>query len=138
MICHYFARLICTAEVNNLFRLRNYFANGFWAEIRMLRFIRFTLLVKTKKVISMNYGSSTGSWKSWRWVIFDLILSMRDIYISSNLNPLTKFIRSSRSTEFEDILPWNISQMITKTITISTRIVISNVVNMIESEWKLR
>ena len=37
---------------------------------------------------------------------------MRDIYINPNLNPLTKFISSSRSTEFKDILPWNISQMI--------------------------
>ena len=76
-----------------------------------------------KKGISMNYGSSTSCWKPWRWVRFDLILMMRDIYINSNLNPLTKFTSSNRSTEFKDILPWNISQMITKTIPISTRIV---------------
>ena len=56
---------------------------------------------------------------------FDLILTMRDIYINSNLNLLTKLTSSSRSTEFKDILQWNISQMITKTIPISTRIVIS-------------
>ena len=31
---------------------------------------------------------------------FDLILMMRDIYINSNLNPLTNFTSSSRSTEF--------------------------------------
>ena len=73
----------------------------------------------------MNYGSSTSSWKPWRSVRLDLILSMRDIYINSNLNPLTKFTSSSRSTKFKDILPWNISQMIMKTIPISTRIVIS-------------
>ena len=42
-----------------------------------------------------------------------------------NLNPLTKFTSSSRSTEFKDILPWNISEMITNTILINTRIVIS-------------
>ena len=42
-----------------------------------------------KKVISMNYGTSTSSWKPWRWVRFDLILTMRDIYINSNLNPLS-------------------------------------------------
>ena len=36
-----------------------------------------------------------------------------NIYTSSNLEPLTKFTSSSsRSTEFEDILPWSISQMI--------------------------
>ena len=76
-----------------------------------------------KKVISMNYGSSTSSWKPWRWVKLDLIFTMRDIYINSNLNTLTKFTSSSRSTEFNDILPRKISEMITKTIPISTRIV---------------
>ena len=55
----------------------------------------------------------------------DLIFSVRDIYINFNLNPLTKFPSSSRSTKFNDILPWNISQMITKTIAISKRIAIS-------------
>ena len=48
----------------------------------------------------------------------------RDVYISSDLNPLTKFTSSSRSTEFKDV-PWNNSKMITKTIPVSTRIVIS-------------
>ena len=55
------------------------------------------------------------------------VSGIRDIYISSNLNPFTKFSSSSRSTKFKDILPWNISQMITKTISISTGIVISYV-----------
>ena len=55
----------------------------------------------------------------------DLILTMRDLYVYSNLKPLTKFTSSSRNTEFIDILPWNISQMITKTVTINIRIVIS-------------
>ena len=89
------------------------------------RFRRFIFLVQTKKVISMNYGSSRSSWKPWRWVRLDLILSIRDAHINSNLTPLKKFT-SSRSPEFKDILPWNISQMITKTIPISTRIVIRN------------
>ena len=75
----------------------------------------------------MNYGSSTSRWKPWRWMRLDLTFPMRDIYIISNLNPLTKFTSSRRSTEFKDILPWNISQMITKIIPISTRIVISYV-----------
>ena len=89
------------------------------------RFRSFILLVKTKKVISMNHGSCTSSWKPWRWVRLDLILTMRDRYINSNLNPLTKFT-SSRSTQFKDISPWNISQMIThKDVPVSTRIVIS-------------
>ena len=50
---------------------------------------------------------------------------MRDTYINSNLNLLTKFTSSSRCTEFIDILPCNISQLIMKTIPISTRIIIS-------------
>ena len=45
------------------------------------------------------------------------------IYINSNLNPFTEFTSSSRSTEFKDIFPWNISQMISKNVSISTRIV---------------
>ena len=73
----------------------------------------------------MNYGSSTSSGKPWRWVRFDLTLTMRDTYINFNLKQLTKFMSSSRSTGFKDILPWSISQMITKTIPISMRIVIS-------------
>ena len=59
--------------------------------------------------------------------MFDLTLMMNDIYINSNLNPLIKFT-SSRSTEFKDILPWNVSQMIKKTIPITTRIVIMHTV----------
>ena len=95
------------------------------SELRF-RFRRFIVLVQTKKVISLKYGSSTSSWKSWRWVRSDLMLSLRDIYINSNLKPRKQFPTSSRSTEFRDILPCNISQMITKTIPITTRIVISN------------
>ena len=90
------------------------------------RFRTFIVLVQTKKVISMNYGSSTSSWKPRRWVRLELSVSMRDIYINSNLNAVTKFTTSSRSSEFNDILWWNISQMITKTVPISTRILISN------------
>ena len=71
------------------------------------------------------------------------MFSMRDIYFNSNLNLLTKFTNSSRSTKFKDILPWNISQMIM--VPFSTRIVISlcdemghSVMNLMESQWKLR
>ena len=76
-------------------------------------------------MISMNYGSSISCWKLWGRVRFDLIFTMTDIYVNSNLGTLTKFTSSSRSTEFKDILPWKISQMITKTVPISTRIVTS-------------
>ena len=52
---------------------------------------------------------------------------MRDINVNSNLNALTKFTSSSWNTESKDILPWNISQMITRTVPITTRIVTSYV-----------
>ena len=39
------------------------------------------------------------------------------------MNSLTKFTSRSKSTRFKDILPWNISQVIPKTVPISTRIV---------------
>ena len=80
-----------------------------------------------KKMISINSGSSTSYWKPWRWARFDLILTIRDIYINSKLNLLTKLTSSSRSTEFEDVLPWKIFQMITKNIPISRGIAISYV-----------
>ena len=92
----------------------------------LLTINRFILLVKTRKVISMNYGSSRSSWKAWRWVKLDLIFCMRDRFINSNLNPLTKLNSSSRSTEFKDIPPWKISEIVTKTIPMSTKIVISS------------
>ena len=79
------------------------------------RFRRFILLVQTKIVICINYGSRRSSWKPWRWVRLDLTLMMWDIDINSNLNPLTIFT-SSRSTAFKYIITWNISQMISKTI----------------------
>ena len=85
----------------------------------------------------MNYGSSTSSWKPWRWMRLDLIFSMRDIYINSNLNPLIKFTSRSGSTDFKDILPWSISQMITKTVPIRTRIVISYAMKRGISLWIL-
>ena len=83
------------------------------------------MLVQTKNVTSMNYGSSTSSWKPWRWVRLDLTLVMRGIHVASNQNPLTKFTPCTWSTEIKDILPWNISQMIRKTVPNSKRIVIS-------------
>ena len=108
----------------------------------LFRFKRFTLLIQTKKVISMNYGISTSSRKHLRWVRIDLILTLRHIYINPNVNLLTKFTSSRRSTEFTDILPRNISQMKTKT-SFSRRIVICDktehsVVNLMETQWKLR
>ena len=54
----------------------------------------------------------------------DLVLSMQGIYINSNLDPLTKYTSSSRSTKLKGII-YNIAQMIMKVVAVSTRIVIS-------------
>ena len=89
-----------------------------------LRFRWFILLVQIKKVISMNFDISTSSWKVWRRVTFHSILQMR-IYWKKSL--LKKTTGSSRTTDFKDILLWNISQMITKTLQITKRIFISYV-----------
>ena len=82
------------------------------------RFRRFILLVQTKRVISVNYGRSTSSWKPWRQVRLHLIFTIRYIFISSNLHPLTKFTSSNRCTKL-----WYISQIIMKIIPISARAV---------------
>ena len=127
--------LFCFIRLCTFGSFKNPFAKITRLSELYFRIKRFILLVQTKNVISMNYGSSTFSWKPWRWVRFDLILLMRDIHINSSLNPLTKFMSSSRTTEFKDILPWNISQMITKTVPIGTRIVISNAMKQDISLW---
>ena len=75
------------------------------------RIRRFILFAQTKKVIFMNYGSSTSSWKLWRWVRLDLMLSIRDIYINSNLNPLTNSLAaeapSSKISSHGTSLKWS-------------------------------
>ena len=96
----------CFISIHKFGRFKNPFETITNLPGLYFRFRRFILLLQTKKVISMNYHSTTSSWKPWRWVRLELILALRDIFINSNLNPLTKFIRSSRSTEFKDILPW--------------------------------
>ena len=77
---------------------------------------------KSKKMICTSYNSSKSSWKPWSEAGWYLQWGTY-IYINSNLNPLTKFTSNSRSTEFKDILPWSIPQIITKTAPISMRIV---------------
>ena len=106
--------------VENLFPIINTLSELYF------RLRRFILLVQKNKVISMSYGSSTSTWKLKRKVRLELIFMMRDIYINSNQHQLSKFSSSSRSTNFIDVLPLNISQMITKTVKISMRIVVSS------------
>ena len=127
--------LFCVISICKFGSFRNPFAMVTSLSELYFRFRRFILLVQAKLVVSMAYGSSTNSWKPWRWVRLDLMLSMRDIYINSHLNPLTKFTSSSRSTEFKNILLRNISQTMTELVLISTRIVISNAVKWCIVFW---
>ena len=83
--------------------------------------LRFVLVVQAK-VISMTYDSSISSWKPRKLMRLDLISTISDIYIHLKLGPLAEFGINSRNTELKDILSWNISQMITKTVQITTRI----------------
>ena len=87
------------------------------------RFRRFILLVQTKKSDFYELWQQHKQLKNMEMTeacpdTFDIRFS------NSNLNPLTKFTGSSRSTEFTDSLSWNIPKMIMKTIPIITRIVI--------------
>ena len=72
-----------------------------------------------------------------------LLASLSELWDSS-LNPLTKFTSSSRSTQLNDIFPWNISQMIKKIIPLSMRIhklyneMGHSILSLMGSWWKLR
>ena len=113
--------LFCFSSICKFGSFKNPFATITSLSELYFRIRRFILLIQTKKAISMNYGSSTSSWKPWRCVRLDLIFSMRDIYINYNLNHSQNSLAEAEAL----IFPWNISQMITKTIPSSTRIVIS-------------
>ena len=104
--------LFCFIKICKFGSFKNPFAMIASLSELYFSFRKFILLVQIKKVISMNYGSCRSSWKPWRWVSLDLILTKRDIYINSNLNPLTKFTSSSRSNKFKDILRWISSDML--------------------------
>ena len=95
----------CFCSICKFGSLKNTFATITSQSELHFRFRRFILLVQTKKMISMNYGSSRNCWKPWTWVRFGLILTMRGIYINSCLNSLTIFASTSKSTEFKDNPP---------------------------------
>ena len=82
------------------------------------RFKKIILWVQKKNVISMGYSSSTSSWKSWRWMRLDLIFTIWD------MNSLTMH-KQQEKHQFKDIIPWKISQIITKNIPNGMRIAIS-------------
>ena len=57
----------CFITISKFGSFKNLFATITSLSELYFRFRRFILLVQTKKVISMNYGSSTRSWKPWTW-----------------------------------------------------------------------
>ena len=117
--------LFCLISISKFGSFKNYFARFTSLFGLSFRFRRLILLVQTIKMIYINYDSSTSIWKPWRCLRLDLILAMI-IYSSIPTKTHSKKVTSSnRSTEFEDILPWNISQMIPKIVPITTRMVIS-------------
>ena len=77
--------LFCLISVCKFGSLKNPFPTITSLSELYFRFRRFIFLVQTKKVISMNYGSSTSSWKQWRSVRLDLILSMRNQWCNLTL-----------------------------------------------------
>ena len=64
----------CVSSICKFGSFKNHFATITRLSELYFRFRRFILLIQTKKVISLNYGGSTGCWKPWRLVRFDLIL----------------------------------------------------------------
>ena len=74
-----------------------------------------------------NHGDDRGLVRYFRWGIYTSILTLT--YSQD------RFTNSSRSTEFKDILPWDIFEMITKIILSSTRIVLSNVMKLSIPLW---
>ena len=122
--------LFCFSSICKFDCLKNPYATITSLSQLYFRFRRFILLVQNK-VISINYGDGDR-------VKPDLIFTIRVIYINSNLNPLLKFTSSSKSTKFKDILPWNISQTIMKTIPMSTRTIISYAMKRAIPFWVCR
>ena len=100
----------------------------------LLACLNFTLDSENLFCRYRRKGNRTNSWKAWIRMRLDLIFKLRDIYINSNLDPFTIFT-SSRGTEFKVILPWKISQMIIKTVLISTRRVISYAMKQSTPFW---
>ena len=108
------------------------------------RFWWFILLVQTKKMISMSYDSSTSSLKPWKWLRLDLTLTMRDMYIDSNLDhsqnlpaeaeaPSLKIFSHRTSSNYHEDCP-NQHQNSHKLCDDTEHAV----VDLMESQWKLR
>ena len=79
-------RVLCFTRISKVDSFKNFLQ---W----LLACLNFCLVVRTKDMISVNYGSRTSSCKPWRWMRLNLLLKMRDVCINSNLEPFTSFTR---------------------------------------------
>ena len=100
------------------------------------RFRRFILLVQMKKVISMNYDSSTSCWKPWWWVRLDMIRRWGILLYTSILT----WIYSQNSLAAAEAPNLKIFSHGTS-LKWSHLILITSqhpVLSLMESQWKLR
>ena len=120
-------RLFCFNCICKLGTFKNTFAIITSLSELYFRFRRFILLVQTKELFSVNYGRSPSSWKPCRWVKLDLIDTMRDITHQFQSELHHKAHQQQQKHRIWRYPPMKHLSMITKTIPISTRIVISYV-----------
>ena len=97
--------LICSINIYKFDNLKNPFATITSMSDLYFRFRRFILLVQKKKEF-YNFLQH----KQLRWVRLDLIITMRDIYISSNMNPLLKFTNSTRIISTRIVISYGMKQ----------------------------
>ena len=125
----------CFCSICKFGSLKNTFATITSQSELHFRFRRFILLVQTKKMISMNYGSSRNCWKPWTWVRFGLILRW-GVYTSIHAwTPSQYLLAPAKVLSLKTSPQWNISQKIRKTICNKTG---HPVLSLLESQWKPR
>ena len=112
-------RLFCFSSICKFGSFKNPFTMITSLPELYFRFRRLILLVQTKKrflwiMAAAQAAENDGDKWHLTWYL------QWGIHTS-----IPTWTHSQRNTDFKDTLPWNISQMIIKTISISTRIVIS-------------
>ena len=95
----------------------------------------FELNFRCRLYYSVGENKNSDFYELWQQhkqlKIMEMSEAWPDIYDDEYIhhsNPHIKFFSSSRSMKFKNIFPWNISQMIKKTVPSSTRIIISYVI----------
>ena len=81
----------CFITINPFDSFKNHFATIAGLSKLGFRDRRCSLSIKMKETLSTSYCSSTSSWKPYKWMKLDLILTMRDLNISCNLINISIF-----------------------------------------------